>query len=391
MYPRTLKSPLKFDSSFFLFGARSTGKSSWLKENFKEVKLIDLLDSDVFHDLEANPNSLEKFIPANYKDWIIIDEVQKIPALLDVVHRLIENKQIKFILTGSSARKLKREGVNLLAGRALTYKFYPLTIEELGQDFDLIKSLKYGNLPKVQSSQDEAYIEKYLSSYIKTYLKEEIRFEGFVRNLGDFSRFLEAASFSQGSVLNISTVAREASIKQKTATSYFDLLEDMLISYRLPTFTKRAKRKVIQHSKFYFFDVGIFKTIRPTGILDSEQEVNGPALETLVLQELLAINDYHELGYEINYWRTNDGAEVDFILYGPRGLIAIEIKCARKISRDDLSGLKSFSKDYPQAELYIFYTGNREEFHGEIKVLPVEEALKGLKKILDGSSPSLRY
>ena len=180
----------------------------------------------------------------------------------------------------------------------------------------------------------------------------------------------------------MSEVAREAGIKQKTVEGYFDLLEDMLLSYRIPIFTRRAKRRLIAHPKFYFFDVGIFRTLRPKGILDKKEEIDGPALETLVLQELIALNDYYDLGYEMYYWRTSHGAEVDFILYGPKGLVAIEIKRAKKIHSSDLNGLRSFAKDYKEAKLYIFYCGDKKEYHEDIQVIPITNAFKTLKEFL---------
>ena len=381
MYPRLLKDPLKENQSFFLFGARGTGKSFWINNELKEKLVIDLLESDVSFDLEANPKKLESYIPQNYKGWVVIDEVQKVPTILNEVHRLIEKKKNKFILTGSSARKLKRKASNLLAGRALIYRMYPLTIEELGKDFNLYKSLLYGHLPKIYD-EPELSPEKYLSAYVKTYLKEEIKQEGFSRNLGAFTRFLEAASFSQGSVLNMSEIAREAGVKQKTVEGYFDLLEDMLISYRIPVFTKRAKRRLITHPKFYFFDVGIFRTIRPKGILDKKEEIDGPALETLVLEELIALNEYYDLGYEIYYWKTSHGVEVDFILYGSKGLVGIEVKRAKKIHPSDLNGLKSFSNDYKEAKLLFLYCGEKEEYYENILVIPITKALKNLRGLL---------
>ncbi|GAI60164.1 unnamed protein product, partial [marine sediment metagenome] len=218
MYSRIIKYP--DNKSFFLFGPRGTGKTTWVKQVFPNAVYLDLLESRLFNDLLADPQRLENFIPDNFKDWIIIDEVQKIPELLNEVHRLIEKNKYKFILTGSSARKLRRKGPNLLAGRALNYSMHPLTAIELGKDFNLNHSLMFGNLPSV-------YVESnpgdYLESYIKTYLQEEIQQEGLTRNLGVFSRFLETASFSQGSVLNISQVSRECAVERKTVENYFTI------------------------------------------------------------------------------------------------------------------------------------------------------------------------
>lgn len=377
MYSRIIKPPE--NKSFFLFGPRGTGKTTWVKETFPNAVYIDLLESRIFIDLLADPQRLENFIPNNFKDWIIIDEVQKIPELLNEVHRLIEKYKYKFILTGSSARKLRRKGQNLLAGRALNYSMHPLTAVELGKDFNLEHSLLFGTLPSVYVDVSP---RAYLESYIKTYLQEEIKQEGLTRNLGVFSRFLEAASFSQGSVLNISEVARECSIERKVVENYFIILEDLLLAYRVPVFLKRAKRRLIAHTKFYFFDVGAYRTIRPMGPLDTPEEVGGVSCESLFFQELTAINDYLDLGYKIYYWRTSNNIEVDFVLYGERGLKVFEVKRKGKITSKDLRGLKAFLNDYPSAKAYCIYGGERQMHEGNIDILPLEYTLRKLPAIL---------
>jgi predicted AAA+ superfamily ATPase len=240
-------------------------------------------------------------------------------------------------------------------------------------------SLKYGQLPMAYTSDNPS---KFLDSYIHTYLKEEILQEGLTRNIGDFSRFLEVASFSQGETLNISKVAEESQIERKTVENYFKILEDLLIGIRIPVFNKRAKRKLVAYNKFYYFDVGVFRFLRPSGPLDSESEIDGPALETLFLQEIQAINDYYDLGYKIYYWRSVTGLEVDFILYGPKGLFAFEIKRKSNISKQDLKGLQAFKKDYPEAKTFVFCNSHREEYHKDIRLLPIEKALDVLKEIL---------
>ena len=298
MLERCFNFNIKKSHSIFLFGPRACGKSYWLAHNLKDVTYIDLLDTRVRMDLEADPSRLSTYLNKAAKTWVIIDEIQKIPELLNIVHQLIEKEGRRFILTGSSARKIRRSGANLLAGRALSYRMYPLTAFELGVNFKIEKSLLYGNLPSLYDKQDLDY-DKYLYTYVNTYLKEEVMFEGLTRNLGAFSRFLETASFSQGSTLNMSEVAREAAIKVNTVISYFDLLEDMLIAYRIPVFTKRAKRRLVSHPKFYFFDAGVYQHLRPKSILDSHSEIAGAALETLILQDLIAINDYKDLKYKI--------------------------------------------------------------------------------------------
>ncbi|MDP3732033.1 MAG: ATP-binding protein [Candidatus Omnitrophota bacterium] len=377
MYSRLIEPPK--DKSFFLFGPRGTGKTTWVKSKFKDALYLDLLEAELFNDLLANPQRLENLIPKNFKDWVIIDEVQRIPELLNEIHRLIEKYRYRFILTGSSARKLRRKGVNLLAGRALGYHLYPLTAIELGEDFDLNHSLTYGQLPCVYIERDP---KAYLESYVKTYLEEEVQQEGFTRNLGAFSRFLEAASFSQGSILNISSLARDCSIERKVVENYFTILEDLLIAYRVPVFAKRAKRRLVSHPKFYFFDVGLYRTLRPTGPLDMPEEVGGHAFETLFLQELNAINAYLGLGYNIFYWMTSNNIEVDFVLYGNKGIRAFEIKRTGKVSSSMMRGLKAFLKDYPQAKTYFIYGGERRLREGDIEILPIRDALKELPKIL---------
>lgn len=377
MYSRLIKSPE--NKSFFLFGPRGTGKTTWVKQSFPNAVYIDLLESRLFNDLLADPQRLVNFIPNNFNDWIVIDEVQKIPELLNEVHRLIEKHKYKFILTGSSARKLRRKGPNLLAGRALNYSMHPLTAIELGKDFDLNHSLMFGNLPSVYV---ESNPKDYLESYIKTYLQEEIQQEGLTKNLGRFSRFLEAASFSQGSVLNISEVSRECAIERKVVENYFTILEDLLLAYKVPIFTKRAKRRLVAHPKFYFFDVGIYRTLRPMGPLDAPEEVEGISFESLLFQELKAINDYYGLGYKIYYWRTSNNLEVDFVLYGERGLKAFEIKRRGRVPSSELRGLKAFLKDYPTAKAYYIYGAERRMSEGDIDIIPLDYALKNLPAIL---------
>lgn len=373
MYKRIIQPPKA--KSFFLFGPRGTGKTTWLKSNFPKAIYLDLLEAELFNDLLARPERLESFIPPDFKDWVILDEVQRVPALLNEVHRLIESKKIKFILTGSSARKLKKQEINLLAGRALTYHLYPLTVTELGKDFDFSKSLDYGHLPALFSESNK---KKYLESYVMTYLEQEIQQEGLTRNLGAFTRFLETASFSQGSVLNVSEVSRECAVHRKVAENYFSILEDLMIAYQLPVFAKKSKRRLIRHTKFYFFDVGVYRTLRPKGPLDAPEEIEGIALETLLLQEIKATNDYFDLGYNLFYWRTASDLEVDFVLYGAKGIKAIEIKRTAKITSSHLRGLRAFLRDYPDAKAFILYRGNKVMWEGNIQIIPVEDFLKNI-------------
>ncbi len=383
MFERLIKDPLESRKSFFLFGPRGTGKTTWLKHRLPEALFVNLLQSEYYNRLSANPGHLRQLIPPDHAGWTVIDEVQRIPALLNEVHDLIENRRLDFVLTGSSARTLRRSGVNLLAGRALTYRMHPLTVEEQQDAFDLRDSLWLGHLPARFGEPDPV---KYLKDYVQTYLREEVMQEGLTRNIGHFSHFLEVASFSQGATVNISAVAREAHIDRSVAENYFSILEDLLIAVRLPVFSRKAKRKLISQQKFYFFDAGVFRAIRPTGPLDSEAEIDGPALETLVLQELRAVNDYYGYDYQIFFWRTRNHLEVDFVLYGPRGLVAIEIKRSTQIQPRDTRALREFKKDYPPAKCFVFYGGPSTLYMDDVTVLPIEHALRNLGDILGDAS-----
>jgi len=378
MYARLL-APNR-EVSFFLFGPRGTGKSHWARTNFPDAIYLDLLDVDLFTGLQAAPHRLEGLVSVDESATIVIDEIQKVPALLDEVHRLIETAGRRFVLTGSSARKLRRGGVNLLAGRARTRYLHPLVAEELGDDFSVDHAVRFGLLPSVHVQPDPA---DYLRGYVATYLKEEVQQEGLTRNLGAFSRFLEAAAFSQGSPLNVSEVARECSVHRKVVEEYFHILDDLLLSVRLPVFSRKAKRKLVAHPKFYFFDAGVFRAIRAKGPLDRPEEIDGAALETVVLQLLRALNDYRGFGYDLHYWRTRNGAEVDFVLYGERGIRALEVKRASSVRSEDLRGLRAFLDEYPQARALLFYGGERRYHEGGIEVIPLEEGLRSLATYLE--------
>ncbi|MEK6624332.1 MAG: AAA family ATPase [Bdellovibrionota bacterium] len=366
-------------SSFFIFGARGVGKSMWVKAEFPNAIYVDLLSAKIFNELQANPSRLVQMITGKNPELVIIDEIQKIPALLDEVHKLIEEKKIKFILTGSSARKLKQQGVNLLAGRALTKKMYPLTARELGSDFKLEKSLQYGQLPK-------AYLDpapdEFLHAYIKTYLKEEVMQEGLTRNIEAFARFLEAASFSQGQYLNICAVASDCHVERKTVEQYFQILEDMLLAYRLPVFTKKAKREITRHPKFFFFDVGVFRALRPRGPLDRPEEIDGPALEGLLLQELIAENEYLNRKYNFFCWKAQKSLDVDIVMYGPAGLIAIEIKRTARLRGGELDGLKLFKKDYPMAKTYFIWGSDEERNIDGVNIIAMQKFLTQIEKYI---------
>lgn len=377
MYSRLLTPPAQ--KSFFLFGPRGTGKTTWVTSQFPKALYFDLLKAETYNDFLTHPSLIEEEIPSGFRDWIVIDEIQKVPELLNEVHRLIERKGYKFVLTGSSARKLRRGGQNLLAGRALIYTMHPLTAGELGKDFKLDDYVRFGGLPGVWAPVDK---HNFLQSYVRAYLEQEVIQEGISRNLGAFARFLETASFSQGSVLNMTEVGREASVGRKVVEDYFSALEDLLIGVRLPVFTKKAKRRLVKHNKFYFFDVGLYQTLRPMGPLDSTEMVSGLALESLFFQNLRAVNDYLNFGYKLYYWRTATGVEVDFVVYGEKGLVAIEIKSKKNISSADLYGLKSFQQDYPIAKGVMVYGGSQKRYVQGIEIWPITEALLNLPALL---------
>ena len=340
-----------------------------MRDRFPDAIYLDLLESGLCAELLAAPERLERKVPPDFRGWVVLDEV----------HRLIERRRLRFALTGSSARKLRRKGVNLLAGRALLLAMHPLTSRELASDFRLLHSLRFGQLPG-------AYVEEnpgaFLRSYVTNYLREEVAQEGLTRNLAAFHRFLEAASFSQASVLNVSAVARDCHVERKVVEDYFSILEDLLLGVRVPVFSKRARRRMVAHPKFYLFDAGVYRALRPRGPLDSTEEIDGAAFETLLFQELRAANDYLGLEYQIHYWRTTDGYEVDFVLYGERGIRALEAKRASRVRTEDFRGLEAFRKDYPTARCTMAYGGTKAYHEGAIRVLPLETCLRELPELL---------
>jgi predicted AAA+ superfamily ATPase len=367
--------------SCFLLGPRGTGKSTWVKAALPRALRLDLLRESVYAELLGHSDRLEAMIDASGSRDVVIDEVQKLPALLDEVHRLIEERRIRFVLTGSSARKLRRGGTNLLAGRARTLTMHPFTIHELGRRFDLAHALRFGMLPSVWVEDDPA---EYLRSYVGTYVREEVQNEALVRNVGAFSRFLEAASFSQASVLNMNAVATDCGINRKTVENHFDLLEDLLLAVRLPVFSRRAKRKLTSHPKFFFFDAGVFRALRPRGPLDSAEEVDGAAIETLVLESLRAEIANADLDTQLFFWRRQDGTEIDFVAYGERGLHAIEVKRSSRFRESDLDGLRAFCDDYREAQGCLLYGGTKRYRFEAIDVVPIVEGLAELGPRLAG-------
>jgi len=290
---------------------------------------------------------------------------------------LIERKTgAQFVLTGSSARKLRRQGVNLLGGRASQRLMHPFMAAELGKRFKLTTALRQGMLPVVWSADDPIAV---LEAYNALYLQEEVQMEGLVRNVGGFARFLEAMSFSHAAVLNLTNVAREAQVNRKTIEGYLDILEDLLLGFRLEVFARRAKRALAAHPKFYFFDAGVFRANRPAGPLDSTTELDGAALEGLVAQHLHAWCDYSKGKHTLQYWQTRSRVEVDFVLYGESGIRAIEVKNSKRIDAGDLTGLKHFAEDYPQASRYLLYRGEDRVKRDGVLCLPAEQFLLALE------------
>jgi len=374
----------KSTESFFLFGPRGTGKSTWIGMVFKDPLIINLLEPDTFRRFAARPETLLDLVRGMSKlKPVIIDEVQKVPEILDAIHQLLEEKRgLQFVLTGSSARKLNRTGSDLLAGRAVMKTMHPFMATELEKHFNLEKALHNGLLPVIFASSTP---KESLRSYTALYLKEEVQLEGFVRNIGSFARFLEAVSFSHASVLNISNLARECEVERKTVEGYITILEDLLIAYRLPVFSKRAKREVSRQPKFYLFDAGVYRSLRPRGLLDKPQEIDGSALEGLVAQHLKAWIAYGGEQFELYFWRTRSGVEVDFIVYGENGFWAIEVKNSSKVREEDLRPLRTFQKDFPECHPLLLYRGfERLSKHG-ILCLPCEEFLCQLfpERLLD--------
>ena len=367
--------------SFFLFGPRGTGKSVWLQQRFPEALTISLLDVTRRREMLADPQRLRSLVEgAGRVRDVVIDEIQRAPELLDVVHALMDEKRgYRFILTGSSARKLKRNAsADLLGGRAILRYCHPFMASELGKAFSLERALQVGMIPLVLNSPPESP-EGILSTYLDLYIQEEVTSEGIIRNLDAFARFLEAASFSHGQLLSASEVARDAGVKRSTVDGYFKILEDMLITHTLPVFSKRAKRLLVGHDKFYFFDAGVYRALRPKGPLDRPNEIDGACLEGLVFQHLTAWNDYGGGENTLHFWRTKAGVEVDFVVYGPHAFHAIEVKNATKVTRQDAVGLETFRSDYPEATCTLLYRGDDTlKLTENCLAIPVERFLRDL-------------
>lgn len=367
--------PVSQKKSLFLFGPRQTGKTFLLRKKFPQSPFYNLLLADVFLKVSQRPQIIrEELLAKNHsiKYPIIIDEVQKLPLLLDEVQALIDEKKWHFILTGSSARKMKRGGANLLGGRARTYHLYPLTSAEIPH-YDLIRILNYGTLPSIYNSDQP---EAELADYVGNYLKEEIQAEGLARKVENFSRFLQTASLSNAELVNFTSIGSDAQVPPRTVTEYFTILQDTLIGYLLEPFTKTKKRKAISTAKFYFFDVGVANFLAGRKQILPRTELFGKALEHFVFTELKAYLDYTRDPRPLTFWRAAAGQEVDFLIGES---IAIEVKATERVTEKHLQGLKAMAEEKMDWEKKIVVSTDKEARRiGSIDILPVEEFLKRL-------------
>lgn len=359
--------------SVFLWGARQTGKSTLLRQLFPNALWFDLLKSDIYRRYQKEPLQFREVILANTVPGIVIvDEIQKIPELLDEIHWLIVNHKIRFVLSGSSPRKIIRTGANLLGGRALRYELYPLIQSEI-PEFDLLKALNNGLLPRHYLAENP---KKLIEAYVGNYLRDEIVSEAKIRNINAFTQFLEAAAFSNGEMVNYTNIASECGVSSVTVKEYFQILEDTLIGRFLPSYQKKPKRRVILAPKFYYFDVGIANYLLKRGRIEVGSEAFGSAFEHFIYQELYAHSNYSGLNYVISYWRTTSQIEVDFILGNHE--VAIEVKGTDNVQSRHLKGLKSFSEEYAVRKLIIVSNDPLERIIGNITVLPWKQFLQEL-------------
>ena len=362
------------DRSCFVFGPRGTGKSTWLRDRLPDALFLDLLEPQLHRSLSARPERLRELLAGSPgKETVVIDEIQRVPDLLTVVHAVMEEPSPpRFVLTGSSARKLRRGGVDLLGGRAADRTMHPFMAAEL-PGFDLGRALRIGLLPLVVGASDPADV---LDGYASLYLDQEVRAEGLTRNIGAFTRFLEAVSFSHGAQLNISAVARECEVERKVVGGYVGILQDLLLAFRLPVFRKRAKRATVTHEKLYLFDAGVFRSLRPKGPFDRPEEIDGQALEGLVAQHLRAWVAYSTHEVDLFFWRTRAGTEIDFVVYGETGLQAFEVKNAGRVHSTDLRALRAFREDYPEAQTAVLYRGRERLRIDSVWCLPAQDFLR---------------
>lgn len=356
MVKRLVNIPEKL--SFFLFGGRGTGKSSWLLHNFSHnaTLWLDLLKEEDEGRLRVEPDRLIQLCePLKEGSLVVIDEIQKIPKLLDNVHFLMERKKLRFALTGSSARKLKRQGANLLAGRAVECRLYPFTYNELGRSFDLNSCLNFGSLPLIQSLSPQEK-QLVLKTYTSTYLKEEILIEQLVRNVDPFRKFLAIAAQSDGKILNYNKMATDTGVDNKTVQTYYQILEETFVGYLLPSFHRSLRKRQYQNPKFYFFDIGISRALSRTLdlLVEPRSFEFGNRFEQFFVQQCIALNSYWGRDYELSYLNTKDGLEVDLILDKPgRKTIFLEIKSTLEPTHLELRGFKKLAEDFPDGIYYV--------------------------------------
>lgn len=351
---RQIKGP---DQSFFLFGPRGTGKTTWVNQNYPDSHPINLLDEALYQsylgDVSLFANELRALSP---NTWVFVDEIQRLPNLLNEVHRFIEERDLKFILTGSSARKLKRSGINLLAGRALNRKMFPFLPGELGKGFNLNEVLKYGSIPLVWNSKEK---KETLKSYVQMYLKEEIKGEGLVRNLPGFVRFLPVAALMHGQTINLSNGAREANISRTTLSGYMDILEDTLLAYKVNAFESKLRMRERKHPKFYWVDPGLVRGVN-NRFSDPLPEEKGALFEGFIGGMLRAYQEYNDMFDNLYYWSPAEAksTEVDFLLERGNEYVAIEVKAGDKIFKNHMKGLKAISDLKGIQRRIVVYTGN---------------------------------
>jgi len=382
---RMLDMRLPRQQSAFLWGARKTGKTTYLKERFPNSIVYDFLKTDLFFEFSKQPSLLrERLLAKNratLKEPIILDEVQKIPQVLDEVHWMIENKGLRFVLCGSSARKLKKGHVNLLGGRAWRYEMFPLVSREIGKA-NLLRVLNHGLIPLHYLQNDED-CKKSLGAYVQDYLREEVFAEGLTRNIPAFSRFFDAFGYSHGELTNYSNIARDCGVDSKTVREYYQILVDTLLAVRIEPFKKRQSRQVItKASKYYMFDVGVAGYLIKRHLAELKGAEFGKAFEHFLLMEIVAYRSYTGKNFAINFWRTKSGIEVDFVL--GMGEIAIEIKGSGRIDRKDMNGIESFTETFSPKKSIIVCTEKEKRVHGKIEIMPWEIFLEQLwsEKIL---------
>jgi predicted AAA+ superfamily ATPase len=382
MFTRSLRLPAAGQETFFLWGPRQTGKSTLLRERYPDALWLDLLKADEYRRYLERPELLRQELAGSpLPRQVVIDEVQKIPALLDEVHWLHENRQARFALCGSSARRVRRGAANLLGGRALRYELHGLTAAEIGPGFDLERLLNHGYLPAFYGADRP---ERRLAAYVGDYLREEVAAEGLVRNLPVFSAFLTAAALSDGALVNFANIARECGVSAPTVKGHFGILEDTLLGCWLPAYTKRPKRRVIGAPKFYFSDVGVVNHLARRGRLVAGAELFGKAFENWVFHELRAANAYYGTFAELSHWRLASGIEVDFVVGAME--VAIEAKATSRITSDHLKGLRHLAADHPRVRrLVVSLEPRRRRTDDEIEILPAAMFVQELRRIFVGA------